>query len=114
MSVVGKGTPGYKNPLEMLLKSCRKTIQDKVDVNQKAGLKVGDNKLRYSEALELLKALENHFAIKGAFSFGICLSCTKFDNRGVYPKTLGKCNNKLVSIFDSCDQHSKEGGGPGL
>ena len=117
MSVMGKGTPEYKNPLEMLLKSCRKAIQDKVDVNPKAGLKVGDNKMRYSEALDLLTALEHHFAVKGAFSFGICLTCTKFSSKGMYPEkpvTLGKCGSRVVSIFDCCEQHSKEGGGYGL
>jgi hypothetical protein len=111
---------GYKkNELEMFLLCSKKALQKLIDENPKSGLIVekdtsGETKMKYKDALVCLQRLEDTFAIKGAFSFGICGNCTKFNTTGHANKNYGTCNGRTVGYFDTCDNHSKEGGGWGL
>jgi hypothetical protein len=107
-----------KNELEMLLACTEKLLKDKIKDNPKAGLAVDkNNKMRYSEALKCLYRLNTYFRISGAFSFGLCISCTHYKTE-YYTQgdgSLGKCRGgKMVRCYDTCENHSEEGGGPDL
>jgi hypothetical protein len=98
------------NDLEMFLKCCEKALKDKLADNPKSGVKSGNSKMRYSKALDLLVVLRKQYALRGAFSLGICMDCSKFsDIRMTAKDGLGHCGSKVVSAFDSCEHHSKEG-----
>ena len=90
------------NQLEMLFRCCEKALKDKPE---KAGLKSGKTKMKYSEALVMMGVLKDYFALRGAFSIGICKDCTKFStNRMVAPlagawiETLLLCNNTRITV----------------
>ena len=112
-----KGTTVSK--LELTLHLATKALQRIVDDNPKAGVIVAkgqpnEARMKYSEAIQMMKVLDDYFALKGCKSFGICGTCTKFDNTGRTPDWFGTCGGKEVHAFDTCPQHSKRGGGYGL
>ena len=100
------------NNLKMMFHCARKALEDKGS----GGLKVGNQKMKYAEAMELLYAVEMYFSHKGAFTFGICDTCEYFDTKYMLSghKYMGKCGSKIVNKFDSCERHSIRGGGYGL
>lgn len=107
--------------LESLLLVMDKLLQDKIQANPKSGVvfnKGEPNELRvkYTDAQRALKALRTTFGYKGAFSFGVCKTCKMFDTRAYSTGDLGKCtlNKSIVGGYDTCDKHSKSGGGFGL
>lgn len=107
------------NALELALYMAEKSMNKVVQENPKAGLIVAkgqenEARLRYTEAIQVMKMVKDYFASKGCFSFGICLNCAKFKNTGTTPKYFGHCGEKSVHAFDTCPQHSKRTGGFGL
>lgn len=99
-----KGVGKVVNQLEMLFRCCEKALKDKPE---KAGLKSGKTKMKYSEALVMVGVLKDYFALRGAFSIGICKDCTKFStNRMLSKKSLGHCGDNVVSMFDNCPSHN--------
>lgn len=115
----------YKpNELEMALRIAIKAIDQLMVEKPKGGLIVhkGEDteaKMSYKEARLCIQRIQRKFGILGAFSFGICKGCTKWDtkthNSGDY-KDCGTCkaSGKLTHRYDSCEHHSKENGGWGL
>lgn len=110
----------------MVLLACEKAIKKIVDESPKAGLVVDKNedtesRIRYGQVLIGIKRLNNHFAHIGAHSMGICDTCTHFSRAGVssVADSFGKCTNPkgkradLIHCYDSCNNHSVEGGGYG-
>nr|DAJ99820.1 MAG TPA: hypothetical protein [Caudoviricetes sp.] len=112
-----KGTTVSK--LELTLHMAKKALQRVVNENPKAGVivakgKKNETRLRYSEAIQVVEMIDDYFAMKGCKSFGICGTCTKFNNKGKTPDWFGVCGGKEVHVFDTCQQHSRKGGGFGL
>jgi hypothetical protein len=120
-----------KNELEMLLLCCEKAINRILDENPKAGIIVDKGeptevKMRYKDALVALQKLDVYFGLKGSTSFGLCMTCTKWDRTAHHSVAdcCGDCRGGLTRkkdfhpnvfhAYDSCDYHSKEGGGYGL
>ena len=107
--------------LEALIMVMDRLLQDKLQANPKSGIvfnrgEPNELKVRYADAQKALENLKSTFAYKGAFSFGICKTCKKFKNEGYSTGMLGKCSlsKSVVGGYDTCDKHSKSGGGFGL
>lgn len=94
--------------LELLLICCKKALE-KSEGGVKA--KSGD-KMSYKKALKVLSRLDTYFRVKGAFSFGICLDCDSFDQRGHQSvgNSGGTCTTKKchTTVYDTCDRHSSK------
>lgn len=75
-----------------------------------------EKKFTYTQAGLVLQNLENSAAIRGCFSFGVCYTCTKYDTMSFPSKFMGVCkiDHKEHGCYDTCDKHSKEGGGFGV
>lgn len=71
-------------------------------------------RVKYKTVLRTCNRIQDYFALKGAFSFGICKTCNSWDNSGCTPKTFGKCGGKAKHCYDTCSNHSRAGGGFGL
>lgn len=97
------------NELDLMFAGIYKLLEDKLEENPKAGIKTKKGKIKYKEVQELMKRMETHFRFKGAFSFGICGTCHKFDTSSYQSprRILASCGNKAVSFFDSCERWEK-------
>lgn len=115
----------YKpNELEMALKIAMKAIDQLMVEKPKGGLIVNkgqdiEAKMSYKEAKRCVERIQRRFGMLGAFSFGICGCCDKWDARGHFSgkhKDFGTCtvSKKSTHRYDSCMNHSKENGGWGL
>ena len=109
----------HVSDLEKFFLVVDRMISSKIEENPKSGIVLNKGtdkelKVRYSTLKEVLECLHDSFAVRGCFSFGICETCDKFDNRGSTTKRFGKCNGKSVHCYDTCEHHSKDKGGFGL
>lgn len=104
---------GKKSSLELLFLVNQKLIQEKIK-NGKKGIKFGSERISYEDCMKELYKLHSVLGLKGCFSFGICETCNNF--QGFSEEISGKCRryNKTVYFLDSCEEHSKSGGGFGL
>jgi hypothetical protein len=106
------------NELEAFLIVCEKLLEDKVKAGEKGIIiakgKPNQIKISYKRALKILGSLRALFGLRGCFSFGICKTCTQFDSSQSGTKDFGNCQGKRVHKYDSCSNHSKQGGGFGL
>lgn len=107
--------------LEALLTLMEKLLLDKLEQKPKAGItiakgKPNERRLRYSEALVLYRQLRAYFGVRGCLSLGVCQTCTSWDNRAHGNPIFGDCrrSGKTKHGWESCPEHSKEGGGYGL
>lgn len=75
-----------------------------------------EKKFSYTQAGLVLQTLENSAAIRGCFSFGVCYTCKKYDTMSYPSGFMGTCklDRKEHGYYDTCDKHSKEGGGFGV
>lgn len=75
-----------------------------------------ERKFTYTQAALVLQTLESVAGQRGCFSFGVCQTCKKWDTSCYTAKILGICkvDKKEHSPFDTCDKHSKDGGGFGI
>ena len=75
-----------------------------------------EKKFTYTHAALVLRTLENAAAIQGCFSMGVCYTCQKFDTRSYSECSMGICSldRKEHFCYDTCDKHSKAGGGFGV
>ena len=107
--------------IEILFHILDKLMDEKLEENPKSGLimnkgEKNEKRMKYTQAQDKLKALYTYFAEKGTFSIGCCETCSKWNSEMSSTGYLGKCssNNKMCSCFDTCDNHSKKGGGFGI
>ena len=107
--------------LEAVLIMVNKLLDDKIEEKPKAGITLAkgqpnERRLRYSEARAILRKLENFFEIKGCLSFGVCETCLHLDQAAHGNKAFGTCkkDRSYRHIWESCSEHSREGGGHGL
>lgn len=107
--------------LEALLIVMNKLLDDKLEQKPKAGItlakgKKNERRFRYSEAKAVLQQLESYFGIRGCLSIGVCATCSSLDQRPHANKAFGTCkrSGKMCHIWDSCPDHSKDGGGYGV
>ena len=115
----------YKpNELEMTLKVALKAIDQLIEQKPKGGLIVHkgqptEAKLSYTEARLRIECLQRLFEQHGAFSFGICASCTKWSQASVDSGKWGdfgtcKAKGSTTHRYHCCENHSKQNGGWGL
>ena len=100
--------------LEALLLVTQDLLQDKIDQGKKGRRLKNGQKFRYDELQGVLRLLHSYFALKGCFSFGVCETCEKFGNGISSAGTLGMCKGQEKNWCDTCNEHSREGGGFGL
>ena len=100
--------------LEALLLVTQDLLQDKIDQGKKGRRLRNGQKFRYDELQGVLRLLHSYFALKGCFSFGVCETCEKFGNGISSTGTLGMCKGQEKNWCDTCNEHSREGGGFGL
>ena len=108
----------------MALKIAIKAIDQLLEQKPKGGLIINkgkdtESKLSYKEAKLCMERIHRRFGHLGAFSFGICGGCTKWNTSGHFTgqwKDFGTCRvtGKYTHRYDSCGHHSKENGGWGL
>lgn len=109
----------------MALKIATKAIDQLIEQKPKGGLIVNkgqdtESKMSYKEAKLCLERIKRQYGVQGAFSLGICGSCTHWNTAGHctgHWEDMGNCrfmSNKIVHRYDCCDKHSKQGGGYGL
>lgn len=106
--------------LEALIIVMNKLLEDKIEEKPKAGITLAkgqpnERKIRYTEARKILRRLEFYFGSKGCFSLGVCQTCSSLDQSAHGNKAFGTCKkkDKHCHIWDSCPEHSKQGGGHG-
>lgn len=112
------------NELEMALKIAQRALDTLIDEKPNGGLIVHkgqdtEAKMSYREAKLCIERIERRFGVLGAFSFGICGCCTKWNTKPhgtAHWKDFGTCTNtnKVMHRYDSCGNHSKKNGGWGL
>ena len=100
--------------LEALLLVTQDLLQDKIDQGKKGRRLRNGQKFRYDELQGVLRLLHSYFALKGCFSFGVCETCEKFGNGISSTGTLGMCKGQEKNWCDTCNEHSRKGGGFGL
>lgn len=107
--------------LEAFLIIAEKLLDDKLQERPKAGLtlakgKPNERKVRYTEAKETLFELRYFFEMKGCMSFGVCETCRSLDQKSHGNQAFGTCRKSkdVKHIWDTCSEHSREGGGYGL
>lgn len=98
-----------RNDLDNFLACVEKVLGDKLANNPNSGLRIdGDNKMRYSEAMDVAKRLRVHFEYQGLFSLGICQDCDSFDltrHQSIH-QCLGSCGKSTKSRYETCSYHS--------
>lgn len=104
--------------LEATLILLEKIIQQKIDAGAKGLIISRGNpnevKLSYKRALKVLGSIDKCFAYKGCKSLGICQTCTKFNTAKFEDKEFGHCGSEMKHKYDTCQNHSRAGGGHGL
>lgn len=107
--------------LELTLIAVKKLLTQKIEASPKAGFIVAKGKpnearLRYREMLQVIDSLEAKLSLEGCMSFGVCKTCGRFNPKVSSRKCFGACGttNKIMHEYDSCDAHTKQGGGFGL
>jgi hypothetical protein len=114
---VDKGTT--INELEIMFAGIYKLIDKQLEENPKAGIimakgKPNETRMKYKDLKEVVHKMQDYFESKGCMSLGICKTCTNFNSRGTIPNYYGLCRNRdSKHEYDSCDQHSYNGGGFG-
>lgn len=76
--------------------------------------KPNEMRLKYKDMLRVIASLEQKLSEEGCMSFGICKTCNSFNPRVSSSGFWGQCGGKLKHEYDSCENHSKTGGGFGL
>lgn len=107
--------------LEAFLSVARKLIIDRIEENPKAGIILAkgnknERKVRYSDALRYADSLESFLGTRGMFSIGVCQTCKYLDRKPIPDSYYGKCKIHKITVheYESCLEHSKEGGGYGV
>ena len=106
--------------LEAFFIVVEKLIKEKTEQGAKGIIIAKDQpnerKFTYVHAGLVLQNLINSAAIRGCFSFGTCYTCKRFDTNQYSQGFMGICNidRKEHFVYDTCDKHSKEGGGFGV
>lgn len=108
--------------LEAMFIVLSKLIDKQIESGDGKGIIIAKGKpnevrAKYADVKCILKKMEDYFGIKGAMSYGICKTCTNFDNSSSSVGFFGYCKKnkgKHVHEYDNCLQHSREGGGFGL
>lgn len=100
--------------LEMFFLVTQDFIQKQLKNGKKGKKLTPEDKITYEQMQGILFALHSEFGLKGCFSFGVCETCSNFDNSMYSSEFSGKCKGKDVHCFDSCSEHSDQGGGFGL
>ncbi len=105
--------------LEVTLIAMKRLLKKRVEDNPKAGMIVAKGKpnevrVRYRDMLRVLDSLELKLSQEGCLSFGVCKTCGRFNPKTSATGSLGTCGSKVVHEYDSCEKHTKKGGGFGL
>lgn len=107
--------------LEAFLSVTRKLLIDKLEEKPKAGITLAkgnknERKVRYSDALRYADSLESFLGTRGMFSMGVCQTCKHFDTKSLPDSFFGKCKIHKMTVheYESCLEHSREGGGYGV
>ena len=112
------------NELEMSLKIAMKAIDKLMEEKPKGGLilhkgESTESKMSYAQAKLCLERIDRMFGGAGAYSFGICGCCDKWDTKSHGTGKWGdfgtcKAQSKSTHRYHSCESHSKKNGGWGL
>lgn len=102
------------NDLEAALLCFQKLIEGKVKEGKKGIILFKDTdseyKMSYKKLQGLLWELNTLFGMKGAFSFGICATCNRFENSCSDNGAFGKCKGSDKHMFDSCEEYEGDEG----
>lgn len=108
------------NELELMFRVLNKVLEQAIERHggsrtlTMAKGKNNEKSMRLDEAKEALETLKDGMSIKGVFSLGICGTCQRWDCRGSSTKRIGMCGQEATGRYDTCNKHSKKGGGFGV
>lgn len=99
--------------LEALLIVMDKLIEDKLEQKPNAGItiakgKPNEKRIRYNQVRHLFRAFRAYFEKRGCMSIGICETCAYYKN------SVCSKDKKPKDPWDTCYQHSLNGGGHGI
>lgn len=65
--------------------------------------------VRYADVLKTLESLDRLLAYNGAYSLGVCKTCSKFNPKSCSTGNFGLCGtgDKVVHEYYSCGQHTE-------
>lgn len=109
---IDKGIPC--SDLELFFLLVQELLKEKKAAGEKGKKFSQDDKLSYKKAQGILFDLHSYFALKGCFSFGPCETCSRFGNAVSTTGIIGECKGQERHCFETCSEHSVEGGGFGL
>lgn len=97
-----------KNELEMVLDICERLLEGKTGgVIFNRGTEF-ESRLSYKQALDGVKSLRHYFGLHGSFSFSICKSCSKWNNKPHGNKVFGTCpKGDMKHQYETCSEHTK-------
>lgn len=105
--------------LESCLIILDRVIDSRIEDNPKSGMVLNKGcenevKMKYQKVKKLLNEIHNQYALSGTFSIGCCQTCSRFNTKGHSSEFYGTCGGNTVHAFNTCQNHSKSGGGFGL
>lgn len=105
--------------LELTLTALKKLLKQKIGDKPKAGFimakgQPNEARIRYRDMIRVLDSLDAKLSLEGCFSMGVCKTCTRYNPKVSGRGCFGACGDKIVHEYDSCDKHSKRGGGFGV
>lgn len=97
----------------------KRLLASRAEKNPNSGIvmakgKPNELRLKYKDMLRVIASLEQKLAEEGCMSFGVCKTCNNFNQKASSSGFWGQCGGKLRHEYDSCENHSKTGGGFGL
>lgn len=111
---------GYTiSELEATFALMEKLIEKRLSSRPDGGIilckgKPNETRISYAQAKRVLDSLQVRLSQDGCFSFNVCKTCTRFRPGASAIGYFGTCGGKIVHEYDSCEKHSKYGGGYGL
>jgi hypothetical protein len=105
--------------LEAYMLCVDKILQHKIEEKPNSGviLNKGEEnqiKLKYTQIREIHEKLHSYMSSEGLFSFGLCMTCGKWNNKGSSTGLYGMCGKDSTHAYHSCAEHTPIGAGFGL
>ena len=105
--------------LEAYMLCIDKILQHKIEEKTSGGViinkgKPNQIKLKYERIRDIHENLSSYLSSEGKFSFGLCMTCGKWNNKGSSTGLYGMCGKDSKHAYHSCSEHTPIGAGFGL
>lgn len=105
--------------LEAYMLCIDKILQHKIEEKPSGGVIINKGepnqiKLKYEHLRNIHENLSSYLSSEGKFSFGLCMTCGKWNNKGSSTGLYGMCGKESTHAYHSCAEHTPIGAGFGL